>query len=488
MRTVGSVVRVWTRRGMWGSVLLSAGAWGAGALPQGVRDGVWGAPGPLVTAVGATAAYAGLGLLVWAWWQLGTLLRAGAVMSRRQRWSTLGCWALPLLPAPLLFSTDVYSYMAQGALALRGWNVYEVGPAALGGPLAANVPEMWRDAPSPYGPVSVLVSQGVVSVTGEHHVVAAAVGLRLVALAGLALLAWSVQRLAEQTGADGGGAWWAAPLNPLVLAHVVGGAHNEALMVGLIMAGFVAFRFGRWGLGAAVLVLAVLVKAPAAVALGCAAMVAVAAQSGWRRRCGRALGIALVAGGTLWLGVALCGQGWGWLRTVRTPTEVYTLLSVSTDVGRVLEWTATAVGWNAAPGAVTAARTVGTLAGLGAVVFCIGRAPRYGAERAAAMGLLALVICAPALQVWYLLWGGVPLAVVAWRTLADARAKGAVVALLLLVLPAGRGPTWTYAVAAAIGGSVAMVYLAWTAQRSRERAALAMTGSAETSRLPAPSP
>ncbi|MFG2561570.1 polyprenol phosphomannose-dependent alpha 1,6 mannosyltransferase MptB [Streptomyces sp. NPDC048496] len=488
MRAMESPVRVWTRRGMWGSVLLSAGAWGAGALPQGVRDGVWGAPGPLLTAVGATATYAGLGLLVWAWWQLGTLLRAGAVMSRRQQWRTLGCWALPLLPAPLLFSADVYSYMAQGALAQRGWNVYEVGPTALGGSLAANVPEMWRNAPAPYGPVSVLVSQAVVSVTGEHRVVSAVVGLRLVALAGLALLAWSVQRLAVRTGAGGGGAWWAAPLNPLVLAHVVGGAHNEALMVGLMMAGFLAFRSGRWGLGAAVLMGAVLVKAPAAVALGCAAMVAVAAQSGWRRRCGRALGISLVAGGTLWLGVTLCGQGWGWLRTMHTPTEVYTLLSVSTDVGRVLEWIAAAVGSNAAPGAVSAARTVGTLAGLGAAVFFIWRAPRCGAERAAAMGLLALVMCAPAMQVWYLLWGGVPLAVVAWRTLADARAKGAVVALLLLVLPAGRGPTWTYAVAAVIGGAVTMVLLAWTAQRSRERTALAMTGAADTGRFPASSP
>ncbi|MFI6057733.1 polyprenol phosphomannose-dependent alpha 1,6 mannosyltransferase MptB [Streptomyces sp. NPDC051286] len=473
---------------MWGSVLLSAGAWGAGALPQGVRDGMWGAPGPLLTAVGATAAYAGLGLLVWAWWQLGTLLRAGAVMSRRQQWNTLGCWALPLLPAPLLFSADVYSYMAQGALAQHGWNVYEVGPTALGGSLAANVPEMWRNAPAPYGPVSVLVSQAVVSVTGEHHVAAAVVGLRLVALAGLALLAWSVQRLAVRTGAGGGGAWWAAPLNPLVLAHVVGGAHNEALMVGLMMAGFVAFRSGRWGLGAAVLIGAVLVKAPAAVALGCAAMVSVAAQSGWRRRCGRALGISLVAGGTLWLGVTLCGQGWGWLRTMHTPSEVYTLLSVSTDVGRVLEWIAAAAGSNAAPGAVSAARTVGTLAGLGAAVFFIWRAPRKGAEHAAAMGLLALVICAPAVQVWYLLWGGVPLAVVAWRTLADARAKGAVVALLLLVLPAGRGPTWTYVVAGVIGGSVTVVLLAWAAQRGREQTALAMTGAADTGRFPAPSP
>ncbi|GGX59171.1 polyprenol phosphomannose-dependent alpha 1,6 mannosyltransferase MptB [Streptomyces minutiscleroticus] len=474
MGAVGSgTVQEWTRRGMWGSVLLSVGAWGAGALPRGVRDGVWGAPDPALIGVAATVAYAGLGLVLWAWWQLGTLVRAGAEMSRRQQWRTLACWTLPLLPSPLLFSFDVWSYVAQGALALRGWNVYEVGPAVLGGPLAANVPEVWRDSPTPYGPLSALASQGVMAVTGEHHAVAAAVGHRLVALAGLALLAWSVQRLTAGTDAGAGGAWWAAPLNPLVLAHVVGGAHNEGLMLGLMTAGLVAFRSGRWVLGTVVLTAAVLVKAPAGMALACAAAVALAARPGRWRRLGHALGIAAVACGALWLIVTLCGQGWGWLRTVGTPAEVYTPLSVSTDLGRALEWVADTAGWGTAPGAaITATRTVGTLAGLCAVLFFVRRAPRLGAERATALGLLAMVLCAPAVQPWYLLWGGVPLAVVAWRTLADARAKAAVVALLLVFMPSGRGPTWTYVTAAVLGGLVTLAVLAWTSRRSRQQAAL----------------
>ncbi|GAA2254227.1 putative alpha-(1-_6)-mannopyranosyltransferase [Streptomyces ruber] len=433
---------------------------------------MWGAPGPALTAVGATVAYAGIGLMLWAWWQLGTLLRAGAEMSRRQQWRSLACWTLPLVPSPLLFSADVWSYIAQGTLALRGWNVYEASPADLGGPLAANVPEVWRDSSAPYGPLSVLASQGVMAVAGENHVVAAAVGHRLVALAGLALLAWSVQRLAARTGVGEGGAWWAAPLNPLVLAHVVGGAHNEGLMIGLMMAGLVAYRSGRWVLGTVVLTGAVLVKAPTGVALACAAMVAVAARPGPWRRVGRALGITAVAGAALWLIVLLCGQGWGWLRTAGTPAEVHTWLSVSTNLGIVLEWIAGAADWNAAPGAVTATRTVGTLAGVCAVLFLVWRAPRLGAERATALSLLAIVLCSPAVQPWYLLWGGVPLAVVAWRTLADTRAKAAVVALLLMIMPSGRGPTWTYVIAAVLGGLVTWAVLTWTARRSRQPAAL----------------
>ncbi|MFE5023998.1 polyprenol phosphomannose-dependent alpha 1,6 mannosyltransferase MptB [Streptomyces sp. NPDC056656] len=468
MRAADSGIRVWAQRGMWGSVLLSCGAWGAGALPRGLPNGIWGAPGPALTLIGATAAYAGLSLLLWSWWQLGTLLRAGAVMSKRRQWLTLGGWALPLLPAPALFSMDIYSYVAQGALAGRSWNVYEIGPSALGGPLAANVPEVWRDAPAPYGPLSVLVSRVVVFVTGEHHVVAAVVLHRVAALAGLALLAWSVQRLATRSGGDGAGAWWAASLNPLVLAHLVGGAHNEALMLGLMMAGLVACRDGRWVLGAVVLTCAALVKAPAAVALACAALVAVAGQTGRWRRLGRAVGIVLASVATLWLITALCGLGWGWLQTIRTPTNAYTPLSVTTDVGRLLRWIGGESGWVTTPDPVTVMRTLGTLAGLCGALYFLARAPRLGAERAAGMGLLALVVCAPAVQGWYLLWGAVPLATVSWRVLADNRVKTAVVILLLMVSPSGRGPTVTNVVAAVLGGSAILLWAAWTSQRERD--------------------
>ncbi|WP_405602784.1 MULTISPECIES: polyprenol phosphomannose-dependent alpha 1,6 mannosyltransferase MptB [unclassified Streptomyces] len=468
MRAADIDTRVWAQRGMWGSVLLSSGAWGAGALPRGVPDGIWGAPGPALALIGATAAYAGLGLLLWSWWQLGKLLRAGAVMSKRRQWLTLGGWALPLLPAPALFSTDIYSYVAQGALAGRSWNVYEIGPSALGGPLAANVPQVWQDTPAPYGPLSVVVSRVVVFVTGEHHVVAAVVLHRVAALAGLALLAWSVQWLATRSGGDGSGAWWAASLNPLVLAHLVGGAHNEALMLGLMMAGLVACRSGRWVLGIVVLTCAALVKAPAAVALGCAALVAVAGQTGWWRRLGRAAGILLTAAGTLVLTVALCGLGWGWLDTLRTPTRSYTPMSVTTDIGRLLRWIGTEAGWVTTPDPVTVLRTIGTLAGVCGALYFLARAPRLGAERAAALGLLALVVCAPAVQGWYLLWGAVPLATVAWRALADTRIKTAVVVLVLMVFPSGRGPTVTDVVGVVLGGLTILLWVAWTSQRARD--------------------
>ncbi|GAA2299079.1 polyprenol phosphomannose-dependent alpha 1,6 mannosyltransferase MptB [Streptomyces caniferus] len=456
MSAAGVTVRGEVLLGTLGSVLLGVGGWGSGALPQGVPDGLWGRPGESLRCVGVAVSYAGLVLLIAAWWRLGTRVADGTAGGWRPLHRALWCWALPLVPGPLLGSSDAYSYLAQGALAGRGRDVYALGPAALGGPLAANVPGMWHDAPAPYGPLSVAAARAVVAVTGEQHVVAAALGLRLVAVAGLALMVWALRRLAAASGSGAAGALWAGALNPLVLLHLVGGAHNEALMLGLMTAGLLAFHRGRWAVGTVVLTAAALVKAPAVVALLCAAAVTVAGRDGAWRRVRQAAAIAGVAAAALVTGVAACGQGWGWLWTLRTPAAVHTLLSPSTDAGHLLGWLAQGLGWGTAAGAMTAARLAGLLVGLGAVGYWVRCAPRVGAERATGTALLVLVAAAPVAQPWYLLWALVPLAAVSWRRLARGGAKAAVVGLTLVVMPSGQGPTWASGLAAALGGAVAV--------------------------------
>ncbi|CAM5579655.1 Alpha-(1-_6)-mannopyranosyltransferase [Streptomyces purpurascens] len=70
-------------------------------------------------------------------------------------------------------------------------------------------------------------------------------GMRLVALAGVALMAAALPRLARHSGADPSAALWLGALNPLVLLHLVAGAHNDAVMLGLLGVGLVA-ALGRW--------------------------------------------------------------------------------------------------------------------------------------------------------------------------------------------------------------------------------------------------
>ena len=59
--------------------------------------------------------------------------------------------------------------------------------------------------------------------------------LRLCMLPGLALLIWAAPGGASCRPA--GRMLWICVLNPLVIIHLMGGVHNEMLMVGLMMAG-----------------------------------------------------------------------------------------------------------------------------------------------------------------------------------------------------------------------------------------------------------
>src|SRR5204862_1132709 len=128
--------------GLVGAVALAVGGLTAGALPVGapfylsphVRH-VGGLP-----ATGMICASAGLTVLVGAWLRLRPLVagRPGAAAGTRV------VWVAPLVLAPPLFSRDVYSYLAQGAMVRHGLDAYAAGPAALrGNPLVAQVHPLW---------------------------------------------------------------------------------------------------------------------------------------------------------------------------------------------------------------------------------------------------------------------------------------------------------------------------------------------------------
>ena len=142
--------RACVKIGLIGAIALALGGLTAGALPVGkpfylspaVRHGF------ALPAAGMICAVAGLVLLVGAWWRLRSQVagRPGAALR------VLAVWTAPLLLAPPLFSRDVYSYLAQGALVGRGLDAYAVGPRALGtDPLVAQVHPLWLGTPAPYG-------------------------------------------------------------------------------------------------------------------------------------------------------------------------------------------------------------------------------------------------------------------------------------------------------------------------------------------------
>lgn len=422
--------------GFAGSALVAVGGLGVGALPR-LRSEQLGWLGvdalrgtPPVRALATALAVTGVVLLLGAW----AGLRAAPA---RAQLRAAALWALPLLLAPPVFSRDVYAYAAQGALVHAGLDPYTLGPAALPGPLADSVAAQYAGAPSPYGPVFLGLAGRVVALTGQH-VVPAVLLLRLLAVAGLGLVAWALPRLAP---GDPGRALWLGLVNPLVLLHGVGGAHNETLMAGLLVAGVAVGRPGRApddGPGAAgprfLALAAVLVTGGALVKLPALAGLAVLPDRR-PRPLALATGVAVL---TTAVATAVSGLSLGWLRTSTAGVQGPSLLSPVYGLGRALQ----AAG---VPHGLDAARTAGILLGAVVAVALLLAAPRLGALRALGGTLLAVAVLAPAVQPWYLLWGLPPLAAAVGRKGTRALAAASAV-LCLAVLPSGvpvlQGPVW----------------------------------------------
>ena len=154
----------------------------------------------------------------------------------------LALWILPLLVVAPLFSRDVFSYAAQGEMMSHHINPYHYGPGTLGsGPYVNGVDPLWANTPAPYGPLFLMLA-GWSATLSLHHALVTVVLLRLQSVAGIALIAYCIPKLARSFGRDPGPAFVLAVLNPLTLLALVGGAHNDAIMVGLLLAGVTAAR------------------------------------------------------------------------------------------------------------------------------------------------------------------------------------------------------------------------------------------------------
>ncbi|KWX21103.1 membrane protein [Mycolicibacterium wolinskyi] len=209
--------------------------------------------------------WTGVALMLIAWLWLGRRV-IDRTATEYTMVATTGFWLAPLLLSVPLFSRDTYSYLAQGALLRDGFDPYVVGPVENPNSLLDNVSPIWTTTTAPYGPAFILVAKFVTILVG-NDVVAGTMLLRLCMLPGLVLLIWATQRVARHIGASGAAALWVCVLNPLVIIHLMGGVHNEMLMVGLMMAG-IALTFERhpvWGIG--LIAVAVAVKATAGLAL-----------------------------------------------------------------------------------------------------------------------------------------------------------------------------------------------------------------------------
>ncbi|MEU8793575.1 polyprenol phosphomannose-dependent alpha 1,6 mannosyltransferase MptB [Streptomyces sp. NPDC048643] len=443
--------------GLAGTAFLALGGETAGALPA--QDLL--APGSGQAVLGLVGVYFGVVLLIAAWVLLGSVVRGPEPPTPRSLLLVLAVWAAPLLLAPPLFSRDVYSYIAQGAMVDAHIDVYAYGPAQLGGPLADEVAPVWQQTATPYGPV-FLVLASVLSALTRGQLPAGLIGMRLIALLGVALMAAALPRLARHSGADPAAALWLGALNPLVLLHLVAGAHNDAIMLGLLGVGLVAAR-GRWPvLGVVLITLAALVKAPAA--LGLVAVVALRSRGrGPRAVLRHTVTTTTAAVATTVVATAVAGTGYGWIAALKTPVSPHNW-SPTSLLGRVTGAVLEELGSGLAPFALPAWHAAGLVVTAALLLFIWLRL-RPGPVYALGLSLAAVAVFGPAVRPWYALWGLFLIAAAAPTGSVRTRVAAASAVLALTVLPSGAPADGEQVILAVSGGVLALVVL-WQAHQA----------------------
>ncbi|MET9490604.1 polyprenol phosphomannose-dependent alpha 1,6 mannosyltransferase MptB [Nocardia sp. NPDC006630] len=459
--------------GATGTVVMAISALGVGAQPvhQNPVSGVpvFGLFARLPTSMLAMCMI-GVVAVVAAWLLMGRFA-IGSVggapshrITRSQLDRTLLLWVTPLIVAPPMFSNDVYSYLAQSEITRRGMDPYVVGPATglgLSNVLTNNVPNIWRETPAPYGPLFLWIGRGIAEITGDN-IIFGVWSHRLLELGGMALIVWALPRLARRCGVAPVSALWLGAANPLVLFHLVAGAHNDTLMLGLMLFGLEfclrALAGGpeaepgappgldgrAWALmvlGAVLITLAALVKLPAIVALAFVGMALA-------RRRGSTFGslvvaaavLGVIAGATMLLISWSSGLGFGWIYTLSTNTAVNSWMSLPTALGIATGFGGVLLGLGDHTNALLSitrpiAQVVAAYISLRMLVATwTGRLHLIGAL---GLSLGAIVLLSAVVQPWYLLWAIVPLA--AWATTPAFRVPAVAFSVVVGVLQMPRG-------------------------------------------------
>lgn len=491
--------------GTIGALLIGFGALGAGALP------VVGNPyssylgGTFMSRMLQTSSILvllGVGLLVLAWALMGPFVGApyrgsgshgdGATVTSSLIKRTFAAWVLPILFTAPLFTQDIYSYLAQGAIVARGMDPYAAGPVDLLGPedpLARSVPFIWSHSPSPYGPVALGLASAISRITADS-ITLGVIGHRLISLAGLIAAGWAISRLARRCRVNPVTALWLGMLNPLTILHLVGGIHNEAILLGLMLVGMelglrgVDKLGGRNGqpmdtsagaglivVSAALIACAGMVKVTGFLALGFVGMNL--ARHLVRVGRGPVVSIALAIAVQVMLLVAAVtavtaatGIGLGWVTGQGGAASIRSWLSLTTDIGVVTGFIGMLLGLgDHTDTMLTITRGAGVLVAAGFLIRMLFATFRGTIHPVGGLGVatFVLVILFPVVHPWYMLWAILPLAAWANRVLFRVAVVAYSALFSFTVLPRGLslppatvgtiylGAALTFAVVVALG-------------------------------------
>ncbi len=383
-------------------------AWffGTGTAPSvGGRDRIF---------LGVIVLYLGLCLMIGAWCEIVRTLRRHRDTPVRLVVAIVGWWAFPVVVMPPLFSHDVYEYAISGEMVSRGLNPFLQGPAALDhDPFLRYGDPIWSNAHAPYGPAWERLAGAIVHFD-RHDMLATVVAFRIIALIGVGLIAWGVPVLARSVGRDPAPALALAVLNPAVLLVLLGGAHNDALMLGLLVAGCALARRNHVLVGLLLCALAAEVKVPALIGAVFIGWWWGEGATNFRQRLPRLVGAFLATLAAMVVIGLASGFGWSWLSGFSGPGVVVSWLDPMTALGLSVSHVFSALGSGAHTSAyVQGARAFGLASASAISVMLVLRSTRVGAMQALGWSLLTFVVLGPVVWPWYETWGFVFLAVIA---------------------------------------------------------------------------
>jgi alpha-1,6-mannosyltransferase len=215
----------------------------------------------------------------------GGLLAVARTLSTRAAIVLVAVLHALVFIGPILISTDVFSYIAYARMGVEhGLNPYTHGPIAIArDPVYYYVGLDWKHVATAYGPLYTLLSYPLAPL-GLRGALWAMKLEAVLASAGTLALTW---RCACVRGMSPVLALLALGANPLYVIYGVGGAHNDLIMMLLMMAAVSLTLAGRDAPAAAAVVAGALVKATVAALLP---FMLLARRSELRR------GISIVAG------------------------------------------------------------------------------------------------------------------------------------------------------------------------------------------------
>ncbi|HUP76742.1 MAG TPA: polyprenol phosphomannose-dependent alpha 1,6 mannosyltransferase MptB [Acidimicrobiales bacterium] len=344
----------------------------------------------------------GMTMLSVAWIRLGAFTTDRSQTTRRRLCVVLAAgalWTAPILLGPPLLSNDVYSYAAQGELASRGVDPTVVGPNALGGgPFMRAADPIWWNNPAPYGPAWNKIAETVVVAT-DHDAALSVWALRGVVLVAVIIAAFALYDLTRAR--NPALALTMGIVNPVVLIHLVGGIHNDAVMVALMMVALACARRSWFLTSIVFMTLATAVKLPAAAGLVYLGWHAPYVRAQAQRFVTSALALFFGLVSSVVLSFAW-GMSLGWVSALKGTGKVMSTFAPTTMLGLSLSDAFSLVGIEVDPDhAVAMSRLVGLLGAGLIALWLLRRSERSTMERALGLSMALAVLFGPVLWPWY---------------------------------------------------------------------------------------